>query len=163
MAKTWSTAKTFDATPDRLLEVMTDEAFILEQHKLDEAVVDATLEEVSRGDRRLVQKIHSTEYARGMTGLDRSKRERSTVLFEWDLPGRRCSWTYSGEQGSRVKVWGEDRIEAAGERARLTSIWNIDVKIPLVGGQVEKMIIKEVEKGRPRYDALLREHVARKG
>ncbi len=160
MAKTWSAASTFDATADRVLEVMTDPAFVLEQHRLDEAVAEATIEELSRTESRLVQKIHATEYGRGMTGLDKSKRERSTVTFEWDLRARSCTWTYGNEQGSRVKVWGEDRVEPVGERARLTSTWNVDVKVPLVGGQIEKIIIKEVEKGRPRYDALLRRYLA---
>jgi hypothetical protein len=162
MARTWSTTTTFDVAAGRLLEVMTDEPFVVEQHRLDEAVVDAALREVSRTPTRLVQELQATEYGRGMTGLDRSKRERSTVTFDWDLQAMRCSWSYKGEQGGRVKVWGEDRIEAAGDRARLTTTWNIEVKIPLVGGQVEKMILKEVEKGRPKYDALVRSYLARR-
>ncbi len=160
MARTWSTTTTFDVAAGRLLEVMTDESFVVEQHKLDAAVIDAELKEVSRTPTRLIQEIRATEYGRGLTGLDRSKRERSTVTFDWDLPALRCAWSYAGEHGGRVQVRGEDRIEAAGERARLTSTWHVEVKIPLVGGQVEKLVLREVEKDRPRYEALLRRHLA---
>jgi len=162
MATTWNTITTFDVAAGRLLEVMTDEAFVVEQHKLDEAVIDAELKEVSRTPARLVQELRATEYARGITGLDRSKRERSTVTFDWDLQAMRCVWNYAGEHGGRVKVSGEDRIEAAGEGARLRSTWHVDVRVPLLGGQVEKMILKGVEKDRPKYEALLRHHLARR-
>lgn len=161
MARSWSTTTTFDVTAERLLAVMTGEPFLLEQHKLDEAVIDVTFREVSRTPARLVQELQATEYARGLTGLDRSKRERSTVTFEWDLQAMRCAWDYRGEQGGRVHVGGAERIEAAGDRARLTSTWNVEVRIPLVGGQVEKLVLKDVEKGRPKYEALLRSHLAR--
>jgi hypothetical protein len=161
MARSWSTTTTLDATAERLLATMTGEPFLIEQHKLDEAVIDVAFREVSRTPTRLVQELLSTEYARGLTGLDRSKRERSTVTFEWDLQTMRCAWSYRGEQGGRVQVGGAERIEAVGDRARLTSTWNVEVRIPLVGGQVEKLVLREVEQGRPRYEALLRSHLAR--
>lgn len=162
MARTWSTTTTFDVAAGRLLEVMTDESFVVEQHKLDEAVVDAELKEISRTPTRLIQEIRATEYARGITGLDRSKRERSTVTFDWDLPAMRCAWSYAGEHGGRVQVRGEDRIVADGERARLTSTWHVDVRVPLVGGPVERMILMGVEKDRPKYEGLLRRHLAKR-
>ena len=83
--------------------------------------------------------------------------EQTQTHYEWDLKGRRASWTYSSPHGKRVRVWGGTRIDAAGDNAVLHEEFNCEVKIPLVGGKVEKVILKEVDKYWPRYEQLLNE------
>ena len=54
------------------------------------------------------------------------------------------------------KIHGTEKISSDGDHARLESNCTVEIKIPLIGGKIEKLIVKEFEKGRPQYNALLR-------
>jgi hypothetical protein len=139
---------------DLVLKVLTSDEFLVANFKMQDNPA-AVVKERSRTDTQLVLDAEVTEYAKGMTGVDRSRTEVTQTVYEWDLKARRSSWTYASPHGKRVKVWGQTHIEEAGSGCVVTEEFNCNVKIPLVGGKVEKIVLKEVDKYWPQYEKLL--------
>jgi hypothetical protein len=154
MAKRHAQTSYFDFPVEVVLQVLVDEQFQVDREKVH-GNPDARVEDVSRSDSRYVYKVHTTEYAKGIKGIDRSKTEMSVTTYEWDLVGKKCTWTYVGAQANRVKVWGGMQVNGTGESCQLPSDFNVDVRIPLVGGKVEKVVIDEAKKGWARWENLI--------
>jgi hypothetical protein len=90
MSKTLRRVQGFDVAPEVLLAAVTDPEFVKQRMKPGTSA-GATVREVSRDAARLVQELHSDDYARTRTGgIDRSHIEPSTTLYEWDLAAQRC-------------------------------------------------------------------------
>ena len=140
---------------DVVLKVVTNGDFLVENFKLQDNPA-AEVKERSRTADRLLLDCKVTEYEKGMTGVNRNKTEITETFYDWDLKGRKATWTYKSSH-ERVKVWGSTRIDDAGGSAVLHEEFNVDVKIPLVGGKAEKIILKEVGKYWPRYEQLLKD------
>lgn len=145
-----------DLEPDALVEILNSEEYHAARES-SKGALSVRFEERDRTETRHVFEVHTEVYARGLTGIDRSKRERQKLRYEWDLTTRKGSWTFTSSHGERVKVWGNVRVEPDGEGSRLFNDFNIDVKIPLVGGQVEKKVMSEVKKGWGSYERTVRE------
>jgi hypothetical protein len=157
MAKTSTNVINLQYSPDTVLKAVTDPAFQEKNFKA-QGNPDAKVEVVSKSDDRLVLKANVTEYAKGVTGVDKSRTEQTTTTFEWDLRVRKATWTYDSPHGDRVHVKGDVQIEPQGDGSRVTENFSVDVKIPLMGGKIEKMVIKEAESYYPKYEKLLKEH-----
>lgn len=161
MASTTTLSASFEATPDELVAVLTDPEFLVAQQLLDVGTVRARVEERSRDDGSLVLGLHATEYARGLLGIDRSRTEYSVTTYRWDLRSRRCRWDYRRARGDRFEAGGIDRVEPADEGARLTTEFRIDVQVPLLGKQVERLVMRAFRAREPKYVALIRQHCER--
>jgi len=146
----------FDAPPEKLLEVLIGEEYQIARQK-SQGALEVQVKETSRSDDRLVFEVHAKEYARGLTGVDKSKTEMNLTTYDWDLKAMRGTWKHTTPQGERVKVWGSVQIQPDGDRSRLVNDFNIEIKIPLVGGKIEKMVMKEVAKGWADYEKVIRE------
>ena len=147
-------------SPDLVMKVITTPLF-QETNFLAQDNPGAKVSEVSRTDDKLVLRAEVVEYAKGMTGIDRSKTEKTTTEYDWNLKQRSATWTYNSVHGKRVQVWGAIRIEGGGDSCTLVEEFNVNVKIPLMGGKVEKLIMKEVDKYFPKYEALVKEFCAK--
>jgi len=156
MAHSKATVLRFDASPDRLLEVLIDHDFQVAREKA-QGSVDATVTEVRRSDAEFVYEVQTTDYAKTLTGIDRNRTETARCRYEWDLSRMRCTWYWEGPHGKKARTWGNLRISPAGGGVALELDFNIDVKVPLVGKKIEKMVLKEVEPGWVRYEAVVRE------
>ena len=163
MAKSSERTTVFEVAPEVLLEVVTSSEFQVEQRKLDEAVVDAKFAEIARTDDKLQFELRSTEYERGMTGINKKKTIQSVTKVTWNLKTKSGTWSYSSPSTDKVKLSGAHKIETAGDNSRFTAETTVDVKIPLVGKKVEAMIIDGMGKGRNGYDNLLRRYLAKRG
>ena len=146
----------FEVTPEKLLEVLIDEEYQIARQK-SQGALEVNVKEISRTDDRFVFEVHAKEYARGITGVDKSKTEINISSYDWDLKTKRGTWTHSTSQGDRVKVWGSVQIQPDGDNSRIVNDFNIEIKIPLVGGKLEKMVMKEVAKGWDNYENVIRE------
>jgi hypothetical protein len=162
MARTLRRVNRYEVAPDVLLAAVTDPEFVRARVKPDTAA-GATVREVSRDSVRLAQELRSEDYKRTKTGgIDRTRIEPSTTTYEWDLPARRCAWTWRGPQDSRVRLAGRIVIRAAGAASELETEIEVDVGIPLLGGVIERIIASEVEGDLPRFDDLVRRTLARR-
>jgi hypothetical protein len=150
----------FDASPARLVAVLTHPAFLVAQQQLDAAFVDAEVEELEREADRLVLVLRSTEYGRGLLGIDRSRTETSRTTYRWDLRAHRCEWTYEDAHGNRFEAGGTDRVEPDGEGARLTTEFRLDVRVPLIGRRIERFVLSEFESRQPKYEQVIRRFCA---
>ncbi|MBW2523094.1 MAG: DUF2505 family protein [Deltaproteobacteria bacterium] len=162
MATTRTMTAVFDVSPEALVSALTDPVFLVAQQKLDEATVDARVEERRRTGQALELELHATEYSRGMLGIDRSKTEHSVTTYRWNLETKRCEWTYEGAHGDRFEAGGTDRVEPEGHGARLTTEFRLSVSVPLLGRKIEKLVLKAFAAREPKYVALLREHCAKR-
>jgi hypothetical protein len=163
MPKTYEKTVTFETSADRLFAVISSGDFQVACQRADPAVVEATFREVSRTDRKLVLVIDTVEYARGMTGLDRSRTEKNTTTWTYDLARRRGEWVYTSASSwaDKVTAEGSDTVEPSGDKARLVSKATFSVRIPLIGGKIEGFILKEVEQSRPAFERTVREFLAK--
>lgn len=143
-------------TPDRLLAVLTNPEFEVEKQKNISKALDASVKELKRNDAELVYEIHSTEYAKGMTGLDKSKTEAVVIKTRWNLKERHAEWTWEGSQyGKKVSVSGTISIRPQGEHCQLVSTMDVEIKIPLMGGVAEKKTLQSIEATWHKFDALV--------
>jgi hypothetical protein len=157
MAKSFKRSTKFDATPEKALSVLTNPEFQVERETAQDNCVGAEYKEISRSDTRLVYEVINTEYAKGVTGIDKNKTERVTYTYTWDLARKSCTWVYRSDHGDRVKVSGSLKIVTGpANTSVLDDDFTVEVKIPLVGGKIEGIIMKEVEAGWPKYEKVLR-------
>ena len=160
MAQSKATTFRFDASPDALLGVLIDPDFQVAREKV-QGSVGAVVTDVRRSDTEYVYQVKTTDYAKTLTGIDRSKTETALCTYEWDLSRMRCVWNWEGPHGKKARTWGNLRISPAGGGATLELDFNIDVKVPLVGRKIEQLVLREVEPGWVRYEAVIREWLAR--
>ena len=144
----------FKVTPEKLLEVLLDRDYQIAREKANGAL-EASVNELSRDADRFVYEVHTKEYAKGITGLDKSKTEQAMTTYEWDLTNKQASWRYKGPHPA--KVWGSLHIEPSGDQSKLTAKFNVEIKIPLMGKKIEKMVVKEVKKGWDRFEKVILE------
>jgi hypothetical protein len=160
MAKRDEKTFRFEASPQKLLEVLVGKEYQVARQK-SQGALEVQVKEVSRTEDRLVFEVHAKEYARGITGVDRSKTEINVTTYDWDLKTKRGDWKHRTSQGERVQVWGSVQVQPDGENSKLVNDFNVEIKIPLVGGKIEKMVMKEVEKGWASYEQVIREFLTK--
>ncbi len=160
MAQSKATTFRFDASPDALLEVLLDPDFQVAREKV-QGSVDATVRDIRRTDSEYVYEVQTTDYAKTLTGIDKRKTETANCTYEWDLSRMRCLWSWIGPHGKKARTWGNLRISPAGGGSTMELDFNIDIKVPLVGRKIEKIVLREVEPGWVRYEKVIREWLAR--
>ena len=92
MAKISQRIMTFPCTPEKLLATLLDPEFRAANFRAM-GHISSTSREVSRSPEKLVIEAEVEEYGKGVTGIDRSKTERTQTTFEWDLVKRFANWT----------------------------------------------------------------------
>jgi hypothetical protein len=153
----------FDASAEQMLAAATAPDFLQARVKPGTSA-GASVVEVARDGRRLVQELISQDYARTKTGgIDPSRTARSVTRYVWDLSTRRCTWDWRGPEQDRIRLSGTIAVHACGAQTELEAEFQVDVRLPLIGGLVERIIASEIEADLPRFEALVREIVARGG
>ena len=160
MAQSKATTFRFDTSPDKLLEVLLDPDFQVAREKV-QGSVSATVKDLRRTDAEYNYEVHTVDYAKTLTGIDRKKTETATCTYEWDLSRMRCVWDWVGPHGRKARTWGNLRISPAGGGATMDLDFNIDIKVPLVGKKIENLVLKEVEPGWVRYENVIREWLSK--
>lgn len=152
MTKKIASTMRFAYPVETVLRVLTSPEFQEANHRLQGAI-SVRVEILESGEDRIVFDSHVTEYAKGLRGLDQSKTEKTVTKNDWDLVNRKCEWSWRGPHGDRAKSWGTLQLTADGGDAVLVQEFCVDIKIPVVGGQVEKLVVKGAKKAWPRYEA----------
>lgn len=151
----------FPQSPDLIMKVISDPDFQAENFKA-QGNPDAKVVEKERTEAKLVLLAEVTEYAKGVTGIDKSKTELTITTYQWDLKARRATWVYKSPH-SQVSVSGGIKIDPSGSGTTLTEDIKVEVRIPLLGGKIEKMILKEVDAYWPKYEKLVAEYCKKLG
>lgn len=158
MASTTQWTQTFDCSPETMLDIVTSADF----HEARSALLEHPSSQVRNGQRsddRVTFEVHCVEYVKGLRGVDKSKTEQTVTRYDFDVKSLRGEWEYHGPHGKRTRIWGDMSVSVEGERARLTQRFNVDIKIPLLGAQIEKLVMKSVDRFWPRYEKLVSDFV----
>ncbi len=159
MAKKFSWTKSYPVSADGLMEIMSGEEFEIRYIQSQPKNKEGTYTVVSRNDKKLVYRTDTVEWGKSITGsLDKSKTEKAKTTTTWDLTSRKAEWVYEGAH-SQAKVYGSTEITPGKNQAVLSYELNVVISIPILGGKLEKIVISEVEKYWPDYEALVDEFV----
>ena len=136
--------------------VIRGERYNVENQTQREDVVEAHYELLAEDDAETRYDLHQTTYARTRSGgIDRSRTERSKTEYRWVEATQTLHWTFVGGQDERADVRGVTRLTAQGERTRVQRTVNIDIRIPVIGRGIAKIVEREFRKGIERSAALL--------
>ncbi len=164
MAQELKKRQNFATSPDTLLEILTDPDFNVDREKAQGAL-EATYQEKSRDAQRVVGVVSTVEYARGMTGVDKSKTEKNVTTYNWNLTLKSCTWTYESDSpfNDKFRVSGAMKISGSGAPAVLESTVAVSISVPLVGKKIEKMVLKEIDQAWSNFDKVVENYIAKQG
>lgn len=160
MAKKTSNTFTVSASPDKVYEVLTSQTFEEANQASQDGVKSIRFQDIDRNEHGIKYEVFRDEVHRGLKGNDPSKTDKGHVIVTWKAVDRSSTWTYTSSAGHPITISGATRIVAAGDRTSITTEFNADVRVPLLGGKIEKMILAEVDKTWPSYERLVNEHLA---
>ena len=164
MAQELKKKQTFPTSPDALLEILTDPDFNVDREKAQGAL-EATYLEKTRDSGKVVGVVSTVEYARGMTGIDKSKTEKNVTTYNWNLTAKGCTWTYESDSpfNDKFRVSGGMKISGARTSAILDSTVTVSISVPLVGKKIEKMVLKEIDQAWSNFDRVVENYIAKRG
>lgn len=151
----------FDAPIARLAELLCDEAYNIEADAAREDVVSTRFELEERGEQKTRFTMHTTEYRRTKTGkVDRSGTNVSKTHFTYDHGQNTLSWEHiPGTKIGPMSITGVYSLYPEGERTRVVHDYQIEVRIPLLGGQIAKIVDKEFAQIIPRFERMVNKHL----
>ena len=147
---------TINAPADKVLEVITSKKLIEEDEKARQAL-SVEVKDVKKTDAEHVYEVHTETYARGMTGIDKSKTENNVVTAQWNLKSRTCHWEWKGggDYSDKVTVLGTNTIVEKGGATSLVLTVDIEVAVPIVGKKISKKVGEAFQANWPKYVARL--------
>ena len=154
---------TIPANVDRVGQALCSESYSVEGATMRDDVESAT-HAVIHGDLKgqLEYEVRYVEYARTTTGkIDRGKTVRALTRCVWDGGARTLRWTYTTEASERFRMEGLYRLSARGEETHVEYQVSIDVRVPLIGGKIAKMVAKGYEERLPQIRTMLTDHATR--
>jgi len=158
-AQTW----VVDAPPAVVAAVLRDEAFNLDLATSRDDVVRAEWRSIEHTDEHHAYEVHTTEYGRTLTGgIDRADVKQSTTRYRWRASAGTIEWTWEGRESGRVEVAGTMTIRERGSGTEVVNQRRIEVRVPLIGERIAKLIAREFTKSSDGQLAVLREHVRRR-
>ncbi len=139
-----------DATPKKVAAAMRNYKMIEESEKSREAL-EVEIKELKKDKNNHEFEIHTVTHARGVTGIDKNKTEKSYSLQRWDLDALEGQWTWHGPHGPRVSVTGSNKLEKDGKQTKVTMTMQAEIGIPLVGKTIEKKVAQGFKAAWPGY------------
>jgi hypothetical protein len=155
---------TIPTTVERVGRALCSEAYSIEGAQLREDVVSATHHVISEDERRVEYEIRYVEYARTKTGsIDRSKQVNAVTRSVADLEAGTLRWTYTTEASERFRLEGAYKLTQQGDATHVDYRVTIDVRVPLIGNQIAKMVAKGYQESFPKLQARLTKHATGTG
>lgn len=134
----------FDAPSEHLAALYGAAAFHSDWSRRNGASqAEVAVEDQPDGTRQLtIREVHRTRW--------RSKDEHVTVHLSWNCTSGRGRWRHVAEEfRDRSRAEGSVRVVPAGAGCRLEIEGEVSVKVPLVGGRLERRICAYLEADRP--------------
>ena len=145
-----------EGTPTAIMDIMRNAEFVKESETSRDALTcDVITKEEDDG--RHVFEIHTTTYARGATGIDRSKTENNKTVVTWDKNAKSARWDWTGAHGKMARVSGTHNLtDKGGGTTELRMTMDVEIGIPVVGKMIEKKVKAGFEEQWPLYVARIR-------
>jgi Protein of unknown function (DUF2505) len=157
--KTLTKKRSVNIASDKLFTILTSSDFEKTRSKKVNEDLECEYNELKNDNDLISYELKTTEYAKGITGVDKSKTENSVYTYKWNKAKKAADWTMKSAQGDKVRVSGTITLSGSGDKTELVNVINVEIKIAFIGGKIEKMVIKEIEKSWPRYDGLVDEFI----
>lgn len=147
---------------EAVAKVLVDPSFNVEREKLREGVISSEFVKINEGEHEILFELHTKEYKRKKTGgLDKSGTFQSVTKCRYDGRNKRLRWDYKGEGGGMVRLGGVYILQPRGDSSTdFVHEVEIEVKIPIIGKQIAKMIAKEFERDDDRYPKLWEKYLS---
>ena len=146
---------------ERVTALLCSERYCLATQRAREDNVDASYEALDATDVETLFDVHVTSYGHKKTGkLDRSRTEKSVTHYRYDKATRILHWQHEGEHGSRVNVHGETKLASEGSRTRIDRVVTIDIRVPLIGRAITRLVEAGFRKSFVRMEQQIRDLLA---
>ncbi len=146
--------KTFSiqAGPEKVLEIIRNPKFIEEDEK-DRHAQSVAVKDLKKTADQHVYEVKSVAFARGMTGIDKTKTQTNTNTTTWDLKKMVGTWSYldGSDFASKIHIKGGFKIAKKGDGSDLTMWVDINIDIPFLGGSIAKKLGAGFERGWPGF------------
>jgi Protein of unknown function (DUF2505) len=139
-----------NATPKKVATAMRNYKMIEESEKSRDTL-EVEIRELKKTKTHHEFEIHTVNYARGVTGIDKIKTEKSYSHQKWDLDALTGEWVWHGPHGPRVKVTGSNSLTPEGKGTNVTMQMQAEIGVPLVGKTIEKKVAKGFKDAWPNY------------
>lgn len=145
----------FAAAPEAVCEVMKNPDFHLEVDRMRDDIASNTMRDINERGQVKEFTLVVQEYERTKTGkINRGSTTEGRTLFTWDDRARTLKWVYTpGQEAKRVDVRGLYRVQPDGSGCKLVHDYTIDIKIPIIGRGIAKIVDREFVKAFPRFEA----------
>jgi hypothetical protein len=149
---------------DAVIDELCSEGFMLPAQRAREDVVEAEYEQLDETPEYRRFAVPYTHYRRSKTGrLDPSATERSRTEYELRQPARTLTWKHVGPEDKKVSISGFVRfVELGPESCRIDREISIEIRIPIVGKAVTKVVEAQFRKGLDASDITLRQALTAK-
>jgi len=147
------------APPDRVALALRSAPFNEEAEEERDEVLSTRFALLEQGEQHGVFELQTTEYRRTKLGrIDRSGTINCVTRHRYDSRELAQRWTYQGVGSRWVTVEGEYRLTAERDGTRVNHDITVEVHIPLIGGQVAKLVAREFDQAARRFERLLTKH-----
>jgi len=146
------------ASVDQVADLLTNEPYNMRMQNDREDVTRASYAVDSDDDAQRRYRMNVTHYKRTKTGkLDKSVLENSTTHYRYDKRSHVLYWRHEGSEGKRVDVHGETRLTPEGNGTRVHREVEIQIKIPVVGRGLAKIVESKFREGFDAIEGTIRE------
>jgi hypothetical protein len=147
----------------RVALTLCSEAYAIAEAERRADVASATYGVIRQADPTLEFEVVYVEYARTRTGgIDRSRTTHGRTVSSWDGRGQ-LSWRYESESNARITISGVYRLAPERDGTRVENEIRVEVRVPLIGTQIAKLVAREIEQGRGEMQQLLIRQAASSG
>lgn len=144
-----------------MAKVLCNPEFNIEREKIRDSVIECEFKMIDENERDIEFELRTKEYQRKKTGgLNKNGTVQTVTKCLYDIRAKRLRWDYSGEAGKMIRLDGVYFLTPIGdEKTRFVHEITIEVKIPILGKQIAKIIAKDFQKSDPRYESLMRRYL----
>lgn len=148
------------APPEKVGEAFCSEAYNLAEGQGRDDVASVQYKLIRESEDEVLYEVHYVEYKRSKLGkIDRSGTTNAHTENRYDPREMTLSWIYRSASGKhRFHLSGIYRFQLQGTKTQVVCEADIDVRMPLIGNQIAKLIAKEFKKDMPRIQRLLEQH-----
>jgi hypothetical protein len=152
---------TLPAQLEKVTEVLCAEAYYVEEGNSRDYIVSTFYRLLNKTKDLLEFELHYVEYKRTKMGrVDKSATIPTRCHHLYHQKEQSLKWTYLlHENGARVSICGTYHFYPRAETTLVEHQIDIDVRLPLIGEQIAKLIAKGFKEDFPRYLRLLTRHV----
>lgn len=142
---------------EEVAELLCSDRYAQETQRVREDILDVRHQVLSDTDDEKTYQVCCTTYRRTKMGtLDKKSREESEVHFRFDKKAHVLHWRREGEQGKRVIANGVTRLTPKDGGTQIDREVTLQIKIPLIGGTIQKVVEREFRKAYKRQESQIR-------